>query len=445
MERQKTDSELEMDIQIQQVEELSNSAIINSLNADCWRLILDYLSVKEILQTELTCKDWQKLMLDHISHRPIIIHSMKIDENTLILRQSSEAWCSFKRWVRKCGCSVQDFDMDCKHYKDVVETLRDNCPNLVGLKLSRLKKKLSPTDALHFQKLTWLVFDCCDEVTDDCVSQFLTNRLEELRITYNKRVTGRFLNNLKSVNNMKSLALKHCRALRFPFLLSVADRLSNLMVLELWKRNRSKIEIRDKLHLLFEHMPNLRELDIEIYDMLRRADEERRYTESNVFFESICRLKKLGRVNANFQVWDNHLEALVNSCKELMAVDLICNHITRRGLDALCRHVGPRLLELNLAESLLTDDDVAACVYACPKLLSLDLSDCPLLVSAVRRIAVARRDMRRSSKFADETFLRIPLPITMSRWDFYGDAEDFKDVVDVRFNTDGYSSVERQY
>ncbi|XP_063371064.1 uncharacterized protein LOC134659330 [Cydia amplana] len=434
-----------MDIQIQQVEERSNSAIINSLNADCWRLILDYLSVKELLQTELTCRDWQKLMLDHISHRPIVIHSMEIDENTLILRQSSDAWCSFKRWARKCGRSVQDFDMDCKHYKDVVETLRDYCPNLLGLKLSRLKKKLSPTNALHFQKLQWLVFDCCDEVTDDCVSQFLTDSLEELRITYNKRVTGRFLNNLKPVNNMKSLALKHCRALRFPFLLSVADRLSNLTVLELWKRNRSKIEIRDKLHLLFEKMPYLREIDIEIYDMLRRPDEERRRTESNVFFESICRLKKLGRVNANFQVWDNHLEALASSCKELMAVDLICNHITRRGLDALCRHVGPRLLELNLAESLLTDDDVAACVYACPKLLSLDLSDCPALEWAVRRIAQARRDMRRDHKFAADTFLRMPLPLTMSRWDFYGDADDYKDVVEVRFNSDGYSSVERQY
>ncbi|XP_061726252.1 uncharacterized protein LOC133531871 isoform X2 [Cydia pomonella] len=433
-----------MDAQIQQVVQ-SNSAIINSLNADCWRLILDYLSIKELLQTELTCKDWQKLVLDHISHRPIVIHSMEIDENTLILKQSSEAWCSFKRWARKCGGSVQDFDMDCNHYKDAVETLRDHCPNLVGLKLSRLKKKLSPTDTLHFQKLTWLVFDCCDEVTDDCVSQFLTNSLEELRITYNKRVTGRFLNNLKPVNNMKSLGLKHCRALRFPFLLSAADRLSNLTVLELWKRNRSKIEIRDKLHLLFEKMPNLREIDIEIYDMLRRPDEEIRLAESNVFFESICRLKKLTRVNANFQVWDNHLEALASSCKQLMGVDLICNHITRRGLDALCRHVGARLLELNLAESLLTDDDVAACVYACPKLLSLDLSDCPRLVWAVRRVALARRAMRRSPRLAAEASLRLPLPITMSRWDFYGDADDFKDVVDVRFTSDGYSSVERQY
>ncbi|XP_063391222.1 uncharacterized protein LOC134676768 [Cydia fagiglandana] len=139
----------------------SNSTIINSLNADCWRLILDYLSVQELLQTERTCKDWQKLVLDHISHRRIMIQDKECDENTLILRKSSDVWASFKCWLQKRGRSVQKLDADCEYFEDVVEVLRDSCPNLEVLKLSNIKEKLSPTNTLHFQKLTRLAFRGC--------------------------------------------------------------------------------------------------------------------------------------------------------------------------------------------------------------------------------------------------------------------------------------------
>ncbi|XP_061726253.1 uncharacterized protein LOC133531873 isoform X1 [Cydia pomonella] len=402
----------------------TNSAIINSLNADCWRLILDYLSVQELLQTEPTCKDWQKLVLGHISHRQIMILEKECDENTLILRKSSDVWPSFKRWLKKCGPAVREFDTDCQYFKNVMEVLRDTCPNLEVLRLSNLKKKLSPTNKLHFQKLTWLVFENCDEITDDCVNQFLSSDMNELAIISNKRVTGKFLNNLKT-DKMKRLILRDCRALKFSFLLSSADHLKNLTSFVLWKENRSKIEIRNKLHLLLDKMPNLGEIGFSVVDLFTMYDDQHYLEESNVFFESVCRLKKLHRFNANFEVWDHHLEALAMNCKELLAVRLLFNQITRVGLDALCRYLGPQLYELNLSDSTFDDDDIVACVYACPKLVWLDISYCPLSDRAVHRIATARRDMRdnlRDSKYAsnDDNNLCYPLQLVIGRWNLTG-------------------------
>ncbi|XP_063371062.1 uncharacterized protein LOC134659328 [Cydia amplana] len=425
----------------------SNSAIINSLNADCWRLILDYLSVQELLQTERTCKDWQKLVLHHISHRRIMIQESECDENTLILRKSSDVWPSFKRWLKKCGPSVQEFDADGQYFRGVMEVLRDTCPNLEVLRLTNLKKKLSPTNTLHFQKLTWLVFENCDEITDDCINQFLTSDMNELVIISNKRVTGKFLNNLKA-GQMKRLILRDCRALKFSFLLTYADRLKNLTDLVLWKKNRSKIEIRSKLHLLLDKMPNLEQIGFSVVDMFNRYNDQQCLEESNVFFESVCRLEKLHRFNANFDMWDHHLEALARNCKDLLALHLSCDQITREGLDALCRHRGPQLYELNLSGSALVDDDIVACIYACPKLLWLDITFCHISAGAVQRIASARRDMRdnlRDSKYAsnDHNNLCFKLLLFIYRRDFNGNEEDFKDVIDLRYKNyrdDDYTS-----
>ncbi|XP_063544793.1 uncharacterized protein LOC134752945 [Cydia strobilella] len=425
----------------------TNRAVINSLNADCWRLILDNLSVQELLQTERTCKDWQKLVLDHISHRQIMILDKECDENTLILRKSSDVWPSFRRWLKKCGPSVQEIEADCRYFKDLVEVLRDTCPNLELLRLINLKKKLSPTSTLHFQKLKWVVFEHCDEITDDCVNQFITSDINELSIISNKRVTGKFLNNLKT-DKMHRLILRECRALKFSFLLTCADRLKNLTTLVLWKKNRSKIEIRNKLHLLLDKMPNLGQISFSVVDMFTRYDDQHYLEESNVFFESVCQLKNLHRFNANFEVWDHHLEALAINCKELRAVRLSCDQITRVGLDALCRHLGPQLYELNLSGSALIDDDIVACVYACPKLVWLDISFSQQSDRIIQRIATARRNMRdnlRDSKYASNhnNNLCLNLRLVIYRWDFNGNEEDFKDVIDLQYayyRSDEYGS-----
>ncbi|XP_063391342.1 uncharacterized protein LOC134676888 isoform X2 [Cydia fagiglandana] len=399
----------------------TNRAVINSLNADCWRLILDYLSVQELMQTERTCKDWQKLVLHHISHRRIMIQESECDENTLILKKSSDVWPSLKRWLKKCGPSVQEVDADGQYFKGVIEVLRDTCPNLEVLR----------------------------EITDDCINQFLSSDMNELVIISNKRVTGKFLNNLKA-GQMKRLILRDCRALKFSFLLTCADRLKNLTDLVLWKKNRSKIEIRSKLHLLLDKMPNLEQIGFSVVDMFNRYNDQQCLEESNVFFESVCRLKKLHRFNANFEVWDQHLEALARNCKDLLAVHLSCDQITREGLDALCRHRGPQLYELDLSGSALVDDDIVACIYACPKLVWLDLSFSHISVGAVERIAAARRDMRanlRDSKYAsnDHNNLFFKLRLVIYRWDFIGNEEDFKDVIDLEYRyyrDDEYGSDE---
>ncbi|XP_048001911.1 F-box/LRR-repeat protein 4-like [Leguminivora glycinivorella] len=431
------------------MESESNRAVINSLNPDCWRLILNYLSIQELMQSETTCKDWQKLVLDHISHRQIMIMERECDENTLILRNSGDVWPSFKRWLKKCGPAVQELDANCQHFRDVVEVLRGTCPNLEVLRLMNLKKKLSPTTTHHFPKLTWLVFENCDEITDDCIAQFLTDDMTELAIISNKRVTGRFLANMPH-DKMSRLVLRDCRALKFSNLVTNVDHLKKLTTLVLWKKNRSKIEIRNKLHLLLDKMPNLGEIGFNIDDMLSSNDEQDCLEESNVFFEAVCRLKKLHRFNANFEVWDRHLEALAKSCKDLLAVRLQCTEITRAGLDALCRHTGPQLYELDLSESSLVDDDIVACIRACPKLVWLDISYCQLSERAVQRVAAARRDMRAdlsASKYAsnDLNNLCYRLLLVVCRWAFTGNQEEIKDVLDLKYRNDGFVSDSSEY
>ncbi|XP_048002146.1 uncharacterized protein LOC125238760 isoform X2 [Leguminivora glycinivorella] len=314
----------------------ANRVVIGALNADCWRLVLGYLSVRELMRTEAACRDWQRLVLDDISRRPIMIMDMfnEIDENTIVVRKKSKIWPSFKRWLKKCGRAVQSLSLDCQNFSGVVELLRDACPNLEILRLWNLKSALPPTDTLHFQRLELLTLETCLEITDACVSQFLTSGLQELTLVDNKRVTGRFLRRLRTPQ-LERLVLTSCRAFKFSFLLESADRLTNLTSLVLRKRNHNKIEIRDKLHLLVDKMPNLESLIVSVEDVCARADAARLRAESDELMAALCRRQRLYHLDANFDAWDQHLQALATSCEMLGVLRLrrsLAGHRRLRGV-----------------------------------------------------------------------------------------------------------------
>ncbi|XP_063545810.1 uncharacterized protein LOC134753798 [Cydia strobilella] len=425
----------------------SNSPIINFLNADCRRRILDYLPVRDLMRMERTCKLWQNSVLDHISQRRILIRIYKdfkeavrivpggfnpakapdkffvTKDNdevlTIFMEQSVDWWLSFKLWLKKFGPAVRKFDANCQYFEDVVEILRYTCPNLEVLRLINLQKKLSHTSTLYFPKLARLAFQDCGKITDGCVNQFLTSDMNELCLSLpageHKHVKGRYLHNL-NIDKMKCLTLSCLiSAAHFSILLSYADRLKNLTTLVL--DTTLERGVNNRLHMLLDRMPNLEEFSFLVYGVPNNDNDDQLRQRSNVFFESVCRLKKLRRFKADgVDVWDEHLEALAMNCKDLLAVRSPCNRITKVGLAALCRELGPQLRELNLTGSRLDDDSIAACVYACPKLVWLNISDHTIFNIVVDRIAEARRDMRanlRGSMYAsdNENNLRFKLQL----------------------------------
>ncbi|XP_048001908.1 uncharacterized protein LOC125238597 [Leguminivora glycinivorella] len=420
----------------------ANRAVINSLNVDCWRIIFGHLTVQELMQTEATCRDWQKLVLDHMSYRQIVIQEHHWNENTLILRNTSDIWPSFKSWLKKCGPWVYKWNTDCQIFEGIFDVLKEYCPNLTTLRLSNLKEKLPLTNTVHFQKLTRLILENCDGLTDDCINQFLSSEMTDLfiKISDESLITGSFLNNLKT-DKLNSLALKYCNSLNISVLLSCAERLKNLTTLKLSIVNRSDTAIRGQVHLILDKMPNLEEIEIDVEDKSISYFEQDRRIESDVFYYSVIRLKKLRKINANFSLWGYHLGALAYSCKDLTSVRSPCNNIDVDSLAFLCETLGPQLCELNLSGSCLLPQNYVACVYACPKLMWLDVSDCVKEVE-IEEIAKARRDMRANllaSKYASEADnnLRFRLQLVVRfLWDFDGSDHKIRDVIQLQYSYD---------
>ncbi|XP_063617148.1 uncharacterized protein LOC134790304 [Cydia splendana] len=286
---------------------------------------------------------------------------------------------SFMKWTGKLGPSVVAVGCECEDDLRMLEY----CPNLDFLTITAahiteeiiLKNQCESFNWL--QRLRFQYFQYGHSVTDRCISPYTTN-LKELEIHRIKKFTGQCL--MTTPSSLESLVISFCPDFELRHLLA-AENLSLLRKLEI---SGAKREMYSEIHLVLDKMPKLEYVTMN-YSVLR----------SEVFFESVCRLKNLYHLHVNFKANDGDLEAVTRCCPQLRSLAMMrCMDVTGRGVRAVCEHAGARLSGLGLASSQVTDDDVVACVRACPKLKRLDVKYCyKLTAELLPRVATARREM----------------------------------------------------
>ncbi|XP_061723725.1 uncharacterized protein LOC133529954 isoform X1 [Cydia pomonella] len=381
-----------MDPNFQQALEEPNNerTILDYLNDDCWRAVLNYVPVRDMICTERTSREWQRTMLLYLSTVRISIgkwwNKNKNDHNFVVITKDAD-FSSFELWSKKLGHTVVAFEKYCGDTEECM-VLRNNCSNLEVLKLtnvSMLQEQRSPNTEEYFPELQRICFESCDSATDDCLSSFITSRnLEELEILINNLMTGRCLNSIKSTK-LKSLVFRNCKYLGFEPLMSIADRLGGLTKFVL---ARSRRRMHDQIYLLLNKMPKLEYLTIQITDGAHLDEQE---LDSIAFYEVVSRLAHLKHLSSNFVVWEGYLEQVTQGCKELETLKLVCNGVTGDSLQAVYRNIGERLKCLYLFQSHLTADDYEECIYACPNLTRLSVSGDLKLV--ITRVGEARRQI----------------------------------------------------
>lgn len=47
--------------------ESTNNTILDILNTDCWKIILDYASINDIVRSERVSRQWQQMVWDYLA------------------------------------------------------------------------------------------------------------------------------------------------------------------------------------------------------------------------------------------------------------------------------------------------------------------------------------------------------------------------------------------
>lgn len=241
-------------------------------------------------------------------------------------------------------------------------------------------------------------------------------------------MTGQCLVNIKCTN-LKSLVLRSCRRLQLATLESIADRLGGLKKFVL-ARTRSRI--RDRIPLLLAKMPNLEYLTIRVTTPANETDEK---NVSNVFYGAVSRLLDLKHLNSNFLAWDEHVERVTRRCEDLETLKLFCEHVTGRGLEAICRNIGTRLKNLQLLHSSVTNEDVVNCIRSCPNLTWLRVGGD--LESVLRPAVEAREDMYPDAPENSLVLITEGCSTDLGDEEYDGEFDDlFSSSIDIRSDDD---------
>ncbi|XP_061708077.1 uncharacterized protein LOC133518416 isoform X2 [Cydia pomonella] len=200
----------------------------NSLDYNCWKCILDYLSVREIVTTAKVCRHLHdvaqrylqedlKLRIETITN----IWEMDSDRSncrTMVLTVNDDYFLHdellnddtyFNTLCSKWGRSVQELVYDAKNVdEDSLWDLAIQCPNIQDITFVRLSWQFPSCDwATNFTKLKRVCFEN-SSVHDSCVSQLIKNNaIEELVFRLTNSVTGSFFLNVKeNLENCSALA-----------------------------------------------------------------------------------------------------------------------------------------------------------------------------------------------------------------------------------------------
>ncbi|XP_063375985.1 uncharacterized protein LOC134663523 [Cydia fagiglandana] len=348
----------------------NDQTILDYLNEDCWRAVLQYVPVRDIIRTESTIRQWQRMVLWYLQGIHISIldnhdKAKKTNPNACVLKLSHSVYeldfKSFDMWINKLGPSV--VATYCQNLESLIR-IRENCPNLESLTLESLHNGCSCCGLLErfpynlnmdFKCLQGLYFFSCD-VSDYCISHFISDKaLEEFELRNCQRVTGDFFNTI-DLSNVKSLALEDCDNIDSEHLFSAVERLDGLKKLVL---SNMSADISKGIQAVLDKMPKLEYL--EIYD--------ERDTMPCYDYKPLSRLTCLKHLEVMYRLPDEAAEAILRGCKDLRTLEFRdCEDMSGRSVtEALCRW-GTRLRSLSLEPLDLDDDDLVAIISACPEL-----------------------------------------------------------------------------
>ncbi|XP_063529964.1 uncharacterized protein LOC134741126 [Cydia strobilella] len=345
--------------------------ILDYLNEDCWRAVLQYVPVQDLIRTERASRRWQGMVLTYLEGVRIIIEREDLNKEKILLKYNicslkTSRYKSFINWTNKLGPSV--VSTYC-HKLENLAIINENCPNLEGLQLSRI---VSGPELLrhnlndNFKFLRELSFQGCS-IQDSHVTEFIADRaLEKLDIRNCAHLRGLCFDSL-NLSNLKSLTLE-CNTELYASndLLSIIDR-------------RSDGEMQTVLY----KMPKLECLEL-----------HGGYVHGNVLSEQLSRLSRLKQLSVTCQLEYRHVEVITRCCQELRSLELLdCQYLM--GVDVIWRHAGSRLTTLKLDQFYIArDDDVVELVKGCPQLQSLTIGGAERLTSALpARAAAARREV----------------------------------------------------
>lgn len=367
--------------------------ILDYLDEDCWRAVLQFVPVQDIVKSERVSRRWQQVVLLYLKGTRFSFVSIEVFDyadpsNAFMFILPKSMYESFESWTTKLGKSVAG--TYCMNHESL-KKLTENCPNLEALTLIKLdepkasKKRFQQNLIKHLQCVKQLCFSTSN-ISDRFVSQSIADKaLEELEFHDCYEITGECLISA-NLSNLKFLAFKMCLQLQARHIISFTNQLGELTKLELIDIPKN---ISKKIQLVLDKMPKLEWLEINTH----RRRMNPCYL---VKYEPLCRLSHLKYLNTNLKVTDESVEAITRCCKELQTLELgDCECLNSEGLEAICRNAGNRLTELGLQFfCYLEDDDVVNCVRSCPELTSLTIGGpCQITPAMPARVSAARHEV----------------------------------------------------
>ncbi|XP_063358832.1 uncharacterized protein LOC134648273 [Cydia amplana] len=375
----------------------NDRTILDYINEDCWRTVLQYVPVRDIIRTESTSRQWQGMVLRYLQGIHISIlddhdQSKKTSPNARVLKLPHSMYeldfKSFDMWINKLGPSV--VATYCHNLETLIR-IRENCPNLESLTLESLHNRCSCCGLLErfpynlnmdFKCLQGLYFYSCN-VSDHCISHFIADKaLEELELRNCQIVKGDFFNTI-DLSSVKSLALEDCDDMDSEHLFSAVERLDGLKKLVL---TNMSADICKGIQAVLDKMPKLEYLEI----------RDEKDTMPCYDYKPLSRLTCLKYLRVQYQLPDEAAGAILQDCKDLRTLEFWnCDDMSGRFVtEALCRW-GTRLRSLSLMAMAFEDDDLVAIISGCPELTRLLVTGCRLSPGLAARAAAARRAARR--------------------------------------------------
>ncbi|XP_063358746.1 uncharacterized protein LOC134648194 [Cydia amplana] len=282
----------------------NDRTILDYLNEDCWRAVLQYVPAQDLIRTERASRAWQCMVLTYLQGVRIIIEREDKDKilqnyNTCSLKPSR--YKSFINWTNKLGPSV--VATYCHNLRNL-EIINEKCPNLESLQLSRIKieaGQLQHNLNDNFKVLREVSFQGCF-IQDIAVTEFIADRaLEKLEIRnctngLNK-LNGPFFDSL-NLSNLKSLILEcNCESFeddKLPFTID--------------QRSYGDGELKSVL----SKMPKLEWLEL-----------HGGYMHDEYVSEHLSRLPRLRHLSVTYQLEHRHVEVITRSCPELRSLELL--------------------------------------------------------------------------------------------------------------------------
>ncbi|XP_047987892.1 uncharacterized protein LOC125227594 [Leguminivora glycinivorella] len=357
--------------------------ILDYLNEDCWRAVLQFVPIKDLIRTERASRRWQEVLLSYLKGARVHIAIAEYDNEKKpnVIGVSRSLYTSFESWTKKLGSLV--VNTYCIGLKSL-ETIKENCPNLVTLTLKDVQCETPELLLRHnlndnFKCLQRLKLESC-KIPDSCMNKFVAEKaLQELKFYCCDSLTGLCLKSM-DLSNLKLLEINLSKDFESKHVLPVFDRMSELKTL---KVSDVSGEFLEEIQIGLDKMPKLEKLELD--------DDERMRGECG---QQLSRLTELKHLRLAFQMFDEDIEAITRCCKELVTLNLSdCRSMSRRSVRPIWRNAGARLTELSLMQFYdAKDADIVALIRGCPLLTELTVTGSRQLTRRLpARAAAARR------------------------------------------------------